>query len=87
MRYNVSTASGMIVPLWGARAARRAHARRGEQIVRTHQAQHTALGDAHARVAQPRPDLAIALAVDGAASEGGADLVQQRRILISSRAQ
>jgi hypothetical protein len=57
-----------------ARAARCADARGGEQIMGAHQAQHAALGGAHALQAQPCPDLAVTLAVEGAAGEGGADL-------------
>ena len=49
-----------------ARAAGAAHPARRREAVLTHQAAHALLGGAQAPVAQPRPDLAVALAVEGA---------------------
>ena len=76
----VSTASGMMVPSWAARAPGRADPRGREQVVLAHQPQHPALGGAHPGVAQPGPDLAVPLAVEGAGGEHGADRLHQRRV-------
>src|SRR3954466_1246987 len=50
----------------GARAARRAGPRRGEQVGLPHQPQHAPPRGAGTAVAQAGPDLAVALAVEGA---------------------
>src|SRR5918998_4726412 len=64
----------------GPRAAGRADPRGGEQAVRAHQPQHPALGGAHPGMAQPGPDLAVALAMERTGGEHGADRLDQRRI-------
>ena len=63
-----------------AGAAWRADPRRGEQAVLAHQAQHPALGRSHPGRAQPRPDLAVPLAVKGLSARLAADRRDQRRI-------
>jgi hypothetical protein len=63
----------MIVPSC-SRGPRGAPTRQGgEQAVLAHQPQHPPPGCVDAAVAQPRPDLAVALAVEGAGGEDGAD--------------
>src|SRR3954471_7876427 len=82
----VSTASGMMVPSW-VRGPRGTPARVGasspggrKQVVRAHEPQDATLGRANARPAQPRPDLAVTLAVKGAGGQDGLDRLDQGRI-------
>src|SRR5215213_102549 len=70
----VSIVSGMIVP---SRPARRAGPRGGEQIVLAHQPQHPPPRGAGPAVAQPRPYLAVALAVERAGRQHRPDRFQQ----------
>jgi hypothetical protein len=63
-----------------ARATRAAHAGRGLQAVLAHQAAHALLRCPQARMAQPRPDLAIALAIKGAVDEHLPDGLDQRGV-------
>src|SRR5215475_5457045 len=51
-----------------------------QQAMLPHQAQHAALGGADAGEAQPRPDLAMALAMEGTRSEQPADYGDQRLV-------
>src|SRR5687767_6571893 len=51
-----------------------------QQAMLPHQAQHAALGGADAGEAQPRPDLAMALAVEGTRREQRADRPDQRLV-------
>lgn len=60
-----------------ARSARCADPRGGQWVVGAHQAQHPALGSAHALHAQPCPDLAMAFAVEGAVGQDSVDLREQ----------
>ena len=66
--------------IMAARAAGRSDARRREQVVLTHEPQYPAFGGSHPRDAQPRPDLAVSLAVERACREDGVDRLEQRRI-------
>jgi hypothetical protein len=63
-----------------ARPANGAHSAQGRQSVLPHQAAHALLGGALALVAQPRPDLAIALAVERAVAQNVPDRLHQSRI-------
>ena len=60
-----------------ARPARRAAARGGEQVVLAHQPQHPAPGGAGATMAQPGPDLAMPLAMEGAGGQHRPDRLQE----------
>src|SRR3954453_10111267 len=51
-----------------------------KQVVRAHEPQDATLGRANARPAQPRPDLAVTLAVKGAGGQDGLDRLDQGRI-------
>jgi len=64
----------------GLRAMRLADPAWRQQVVRTHQPQDAALGGADAGKAQPRPDLAVALAVERARGQQLADRLDQRLV-------
>ena len=64
-------------PVMAARPARRAAARGGEQVVLAHQPQHPAPGGAGATMAQPGPDLAMPLAMEGAGGQHRPDRLQE----------
>src|SRR3954463_7803177 len=51
-----------------------------KQVVLAHEPQDATLGRANARHAQPRPDLAVTLAVKGAGGQDGLDRLDQGRI-------
>ena len=64
----------------GLRAVRPADPARRQQAVLPHQPQDAALGGADAGEAQPRPDLAMALAVERAGGQQLADRLDQRLV-------
>ena len=64
----------------GPRPAGRADPRGRRQGGLAHQAQHPTLGGADAGDAQPRPDLAMTLAMEGAVLENPADFLDQAGI-------
>src|SRR5215216_3214493 len=68
---------GAVVGAW---PAGRADPGGCEQIVLAHEPQHPPLGGAHARDAQPGPDLPVPLAVKGAGGQDRADRLHQRGI-------
>jgi hypothetical protein len=63
-----------------ARTARSTHAGRGLQAVLPHQAAHPLLRGAQALVTQSRPDLPVALAMEGADDEHLPDRLDQRGV-------
>src|SRR3954453_20142410 len=65
----VSTRSVVIVPSWGLRAVRPPGALVGRQAVLAGEPQDAAAAGADARETQPRPELAVALAGEGAAGQ------------------
>src|SRR5918996_1099539 len=67
-------------PVVGLRAVRPTDPVRRQQVVLAHQPQDAAFGGADAGEAQPRPDLAMALAVEGTRSEQRADRLDQRLV-------
>src|SRR3954462_13605805 len=67
-------------PVVAARATRRSDPPRGKQVVLAHEPQYPALRGPHPSKAQPRPDLAVTFAVEGASGKDGADRGEQRRI-------
>jgi hypothetical protein len=77
-RATARRAPPMIVPSW-ARGPRAARPVRGLQAVLAHQAAHPLLRRPQAGVAQPGPDLAVALAVEGALRERSLAAAQNRR--------
>src|SRR5829696_994358 len=68
---------GAVVRAW---PAGRADPGGCEQVVLAHKPQHPALGRAHARHAQPGPDLPVPLAVKRAGGQDGTDRLHQSRI-------
>jgi hypothetical protein len=54
-----------------------------QQAVLAHQLQHAPLGRAHARQPQPRPHLAVALAMEGRAGDGLRDLASEFFIAVA----
>src|SRR3982750_699726 len=66
--------------LVGARASGHPGPGGRQQVVRAHEPQDATLGCANARPAQPRPDLAVTLAVKGAGGQDGLDRLDQGRI-------
>ena len=62
------------------RAVGPAHPARRRQAVLVHQAAHPLLGRVQAGVAQPRPDLAVALSVKGAVGEHPPDRLDQSSV-------